>query len=88
MPAQLDDVLLSVSVFRAARILVSSSCLHDCRISPTEANMLQLHSSLRNALSTFGPNSVQYLNIKFMIDEYAAKLALENLSLSFSNSER
>ncbi|XPS75143.1 hypothetical protein M3J07_007227 [Ascochyta lentis] len=46
--------------------------------------LLSLQSSLRNALATFGPNSTQYLNIKYMVDEYAAKFALENLSLSSS----
>jgi hypothetical protein len=46
----------------------------------------QLQSSLRNALSSFGPKSTQYLDIKYMVDEYAAKLALENMSLSLSLS--
>lgn len=43
--------------------------------------VLQLQSSLRNALATFGPDSVQYREIKFMVDEYAAGLALGGLSL-------
>jgi hypothetical protein len=37
---------------------------------------------LRNALSTFGPESIQYRNIKLMVDEHVAKLAFEGLSLS------
>ncbi|KAF2631962.1 hypothetical protein BU25DRAFT_136726 [Macroventuria anomochaeta] len=57
---------------------------------PTQPDdvLLSLQSSLRNALSTFGPNSTQYLNIKYMIDEYVAKLALENLSLSSPNEQQ
>jgi hypothetical protein len=42
----------------------------------------QLQSSLRNALSTFGAQSPQYLSIKYMVDEHAAKLALEGLDIS------
>ncbi|OAL50709.1 hypothetical protein IQ07DRAFT_587361 [Pyrenochaeta sp. DS3sAY3a] len=48
--------------------------------------LLSLQSSLRNALSTFGPESTQYRNIKLMVDEYAAKLALESLSISSDKS--
>lgn len=44
----------------------------------------QLQSSLRNALATFGPNSTQYRNIKLMVDEYMAKIAMEGLSISSS----
>lgn len=46
---------------------------------------MQLQSSLRNALASFGPDSKQYLMIKYMIDEYEAKLALEGMSLSMSD---
>jgi hypothetical protein len=42
----------------------------------------QLQSSLRNALATFGSTSSQYLNIKYMVDELATKIALDKLSLS------
>ncbi|KAH7385660.1 hypothetical protein BKA66DRAFT_416391 [Pyrenochaeta sp. MPI-SDFR-AT-0127] len=50
--------------------------------------LLSLQSSLRNALSTFGPDSTQYRNIKLMVDEHTAKLALENLSISSSGSQQ
>ncbi|KAH6614980.1 hypothetical protein C7974DRAFT_417191 [Boeremia exigua] len=57
---------------------------------PTQPDdvLLSLQSSLRNALATFGPGSSQYLTIKYMVDEYAAKLALENMSLSPSEGQR
>ncbi|KAF1840838.1 uncharacterized protein K460DRAFT_410239 [Cucurbitaria berberidis CBS 394.84] len=44
--------------------------------------LLSLQSSLRNALSTFGPNSSQYRNIQLMVDEHMAKTALANLTIS------
>ncbi|KAJ4407618.1 hypothetical protein N0V91_003887 [Didymella pomorum] len=47
--------------------------------------LLSLQSSLRNALASFGPGSKQYLMIKYMIDEYEAKLALQGMSLSTSD---
>ncbi|KAF3043446.1 hypothetical protein E8E12_008122 [Didymella heteroderae] len=47
--------------------------------------LLSLQSSLRNALASFGPKSTQFLMIKYMIDEYEAKMALENMSLSTSD---
>ncbi|KAF3049811.1 hypothetical protein E8E11_002710 [Didymella keratinophila] len=47
--------------------------------------LLSLQSSLRNALASFGPTSSQYLMIKYMIDEYEAKVALEGMSLSTPN---
>ncbi|KAF1364688.1 hypothetical protein EJ07DRAFT_97050 [Lizonia empirigonia] len=56
--------------------------------SQSDDILLSLQSSLRNALSTFGPKSTQYLNIKYMVDEYMAKLALENLSLSSPNEQQ
>jgi hypothetical protein len=46
----------------------------------------QLQTSLRNALATFGANSAQYRDIKLIVDEYAAKLAMEGLSISSSES--
>jgi hypothetical protein len=63
-------------------------CHHDSRpcavISGRTVNSTQLQSSLRNALATFGPNSTQYRNIKLMVDEYMAKIAMEGLSISSS----
>jgi hypothetical protein len=53
-------------------------------ISGRTVNSTQLQSSLRNALATFGPNSTQYRNIKLMVDEYMAKIAMEGLSISSS----
>ncbi|CAO2650432.1 Nn.00g017240.m01.CDS01 [Neocucurbitaria sp. VM-36] len=50
--------------------------------------LLSLQSSLRNALSTFGSNSPQYRNIKLMVDEHTAKLALESLSISSSEPQQ
>ncbi|KAF2131401.1 hypothetical protein P153DRAFT_383512 [Dothidotthia symphoricarpi CBS 119687] len=47
--------------------------------------LLSLQSSLRNALSTFGPTSPQYLSIKLMVDEHVANLALQGLSISSSS---
>lgn len=49
--------------------------------------LLSLQSSLRNALSTFGPESIQYRSIKLMVDEHMAKLALESLSIGSSKSK-
>ncbi|KAK1915814.1 hypothetical protein P3342_003628 [Pyrenophora teres f. teres] len=46
--------------------------------------LLSLQSSLRNALATFGANSKQYRDIKLIVDEYMAKLAMEGLSISSS----
>ncbi|KAF2030158.1 hypothetical protein EK21DRAFT_24220, partial [Setomelanomma holmii] len=43
--------------------------------------LLCLESSMRNALSTFGPSSAQYLGIKAMVDDLAIKIALDKLSL-------
>ena len=51
-------------------------------------NLSQLQSSLRNALATFGADSTQYRNIKLMVDEYAAKLAMEGLSISWNDSKK
>lgn len=70
MPSQQEDLLLSVS----------TESLHVICCT----NQDQLQSSLRNALATFGPTSTQYLNIKYMTDELAAKIALEKLSISSS----
>ncbi|KAH9865769.1 hypothetical protein J1614_009356 [Plenodomus biglobosus] len=50
--------------------------------------LLSLQTSLRNALSTFGPESTQYRSIKLMVDEHMTKLALERLSLLTSESKR
>ena len=36
-------------------------------------------------MASFGPDSKQYLMIKYMIDEHEAKLALERMSLSTSD---
>ncbi|EAT85383.1 hypothetical protein HBI56_136180 [Parastagonospora nodorum] len=47
--------------------------------------LLSLQSSLRNALATFGSTSSQYLNIKYMVDELATKIALDRLSLGPSD---
>ncbi|KAA8625028.1 hypothetical protein PtrSN002B_010942 [Pyrenophora tritici-repentis] len=47
-----------------------------------------LQSSLRNVLATFGANSKQYRDIKLMVDEYTAKLAMERLSISSSKPLR
>ncbi|RMZ69114.1 hypothetical protein GMOD_00003033 [Pyrenophora seminiperda CCB06] len=49
--------------------------------------LLCLQSSLRNALATFGVDSKQYRDIKLVVDEYMAKLAMEGLSIS-SESRR
>ncbi|KAL6708519.1 hypothetical protein ACN47E_002782 [Coniothyrium glycines] len=51
---------------------------------PTQPDdlLLSLQASLRNALATFGSNSVQYHTIKLMVNEHMAKLALEGLSIS------
>jgi len=46
------------------------------------ANTAQLQSSLRNARATFGVTSAQYRDIKLIVDEYMAKLAMEGLSIS------
>ncbi|KAF1956255.1 hypothetical protein CC80DRAFT_413975, partial [Byssothecium circinans] len=46
-----------------------------------------LQSSLRNALATFGPTSPQYLGIKYMTDEQAAKIALRDMSLASPRGE-
>ncbi|KAF1939563.1 hypothetical protein EJ02DRAFT_456860 [Clathrospora elynae] len=56
-------------------------------VQPDEL-LLSLQSSLRNALATFGPNSTQYRNIKLMVDEHMAKLAMEGLSISSSESRQ
>ena len=84
MPTQPDDVLLSVSDTKAVAIasLASLLAFASANSKQVRLNFIQLQSSLRNALSTFGPNSTQYLMIKYMVDEYAAKLALENMSLT------
>lgn len=42
---------------------------------------MQLQSSLRNALATFGSQSPQYLSIKSIVDEQAVKVALRDMSL-------
>jgi hypothetical protein len=42
---------------------------------------------MRNALATFGPASTQYIDIKFMVDELATKIALERMSLSGRREE-
>ncbi|EMD91751.1 hypothetical protein COCC4DRAFT_160822 [Bipolaris maydis ATCC 48331] len=48
--------------------------------------LLSLQTSLRNALATFGPSSTQYRNIKLIVDEYAANLAMQGLSIGSSES--
>ncbi|EUC37626.1 hypothetical protein COCCADRAFT_1493 [Bipolaris zeicola 26-R-13] len=48
--------------------------------------LLSLQSSLRNALATFGPSSTQYRNIKLIVDEYAANLAMQGLSIGSSET--
>jgi hypothetical protein len=47
----------------------------------------QLQSSLRNALATFGAESTQYRQIKYMVDELAVKIALEKMDLSTSGNQ-
>jgi hypothetical protein len=42
---------------------------------------------MRNALSTFGPTSPQYLSIKAMVDELAMQIALAKLSISVGGSQ-
>jgi hypothetical protein len=55
---------------------------------PTQQEQsVQLQSSLRNALATFGPSSTQYIDIKLMVDELAMKIALDKLSLSLSDAQ-
>ncbi|KAF2833216.1 hypothetical protein CC86DRAFT_365169 [Ophiobolus disseminans] len=54
-----------------------------------QEDLLQcLQSSLRNALATFGPTSSQYLNIKYMTDELATKIALDKLSISPNGAQQ
>lgn len=48
------------------------------------ANTTQLQSSLRNTRATFGVASAQYRDIKLIVDEYIAKLAMEGLSISLN----
>ncbi|PVI02078.1 hypothetical protein DM02DRAFT_613260 [Periconia macrospinosa] len=48
---------------------------------PDDDLLLCLQSSLRNALATFGPDSVQYRNIKSLVDEQAVKIALRDMNL-------
>ncbi|KAH7095790.1 hypothetical protein FB567DRAFT_587088 [Paraphoma chrysanthemicola] len=56
-------------------------------MSTQQGNLLLcLQSSMRNAHSTFGPTSPQYINIKAMVDELAMKIALDKLSLSANES--
>lgn len=50
-------------------------------------NALQLQTSLRNVRATFGEKSIQYREIKHMVDEYMAKLAMEGLSISSSEQQ-
>jgi len=50
--------------------------------------LLSLQTSLRNALSTFGPDSVQYQTIKLMVDEHLANLALEGLSITSDSTSQ
>ena len=50
-------------------------------------NTTQLQASLRNARATFGESSTQYRDIKLIVDEYAAKLAMEGLSISSSERQ-
>ncbi|KAH7080353.1 hypothetical protein BKA63DRAFT_242185 [Paraphoma chrysanthemicola] len=50
--------------------------------------LLCLQSSMRNAQSTFGQTSPQYINIKAVIDELAMKIALDKLSLSENESRQ
>jgi hypothetical protein len=75
MPPPADDLLLSVC-FRPS--------LHH---RGQKLTRFQLQSSLRNALSTFGAQSPQYLAIKYMVDEHTAKLALEGLDISTSSGQ-
>jgi hypothetical protein len=77
MPPPTDDLLLSVCVR-------PPKSLHQ---RDQKLTRFQLQSSLRNALSTFGAQSPQYLAIKYMVDEHAAKLALEGLDISTSNEQ-
>jgi hypothetical protein len=42
---------------------------------------------LRNALATFGPSSTQYIDIKYMVDELAMKIAWDKLSLSLNDAQ-
>jgi hypothetical protein len=89
MPPQPDDVLLSVGATKpvpVALVAASFACRLPKLVRGTDSRQLQ--SSLRNALASFGPNSNQYLMIKYMIDEYEAKAALESMSLSTSNEMR
>ncbi|KAJ4986947.1 hypothetical protein SVAN01_07625 [Stagonosporopsis vannaccii] len=50
--------------------------------TPVDDVLLSLQSSLRNALATFGPGSVQVREIRGLCEEYEARLRLEGLSLS------
>jgi hypothetical protein len=78
MPPPADDLLLSVC-FRPPKACITER--------GQKLTHFQLQSSLRNALSTFGAQSPQYLAIKYMVDEHAAKLALEGLDISTSNEQ-
>ncbi|KAF2706613.1 hypothetical protein K504DRAFT_459010 [Pleomassaria siparia CBS 279.74] len=49
--------------------------------------LLSLQSSLRNALHTFGPTSVQYANISKTVDEHMAKTALQALTQKHDGSQ-
>ena len=88
MPNQPDDVLLSVSSPRGRSSSDYFACCCDLRAKLMKLTHSQLQSSLRNALATFGPNSTQYLMIKYMVDEHTAKLALERMSLSSTNEQQ
>lgn len=82
MPPQPDDILLSVSAQKDIAIASLAPFALSFHVVLT---IVQLQSSLRNALASFGPTSSQYLMIKYMIDEYEAKVALEGMSLSTPN---
>jgi hypothetical protein len=62
----------------------SSRQLPKGQISNADTKVTQLESSLRNTLATFGRSSKQYLDIKYMVDEIATKVALEKMSISSS----
>jgi hypothetical protein len=53
-----------------------------------DTDVEQLESSLRNTLATFGPNSSQYLSIKYMVDGITIKVALEKMSISSSGGSK
>ncbi|USP74208.1 hypothetical protein yc1106_01482 [Curvularia clavata] len=55
---------------------------------PLDDLLLSLQTSLRNALATFGAGSTQYRNIKLMVDEHMAKLAMEGLSLTSGEAQK